>query len=122
LHPFISISASAVHVVWNETRDGTDVYYKRNLTGNPVGIKDLQSADPQFTVFPNPASTEIKVKSLENLNELTIYDIYGKEIYHSGILNSSPELRIPVSGFPAGIYFIQLKNETGKSVQKFIKL
>jgi hypothetical protein len=62
------------------------------------------------------------VKSLENINELTITDIYGKEIYHSGILNSSPEIRIPVSDFPAGIYFIQLKNETGKRAQKFIKL
>lgn len=122
LHPFISISASAVHVVWNETRDGTDVYYKRNSTGNPVGIKDLQSADLQFTVFPNPASTEINVRSLESISELSITDICGKQIYHSGILNSSSEIRISVSGFPAGIYFLQLKNDTEKSVQKFIKL
>jgi hypothetical protein len=112
-----------VHAIWQENRDGNnEIYYKRNPAGNPVGIKELTLSGPQFTVFPNPASTEIKVKSLENINELTITDIYGKEIYHSGILNSSPELHIPVSGFPAGIYFIQLKNKTGKSLQKFIKL
>jgi len=122
-YPAVAVSGTAVHVVWQERRDGNDeIYYKRNPTGTVVGINELQSAGSQFTVFPNPASTEIKVKSLENINELTITDINGKEIYHSGILNSSPEIRIPVSGFPAGIYFIQLKNKTGKSVQKFIKL
>jgi hypothetical protein len=123
LYPSIALSGKALHVVWQEHRDGNDeIYYKRNPTSTVVGIKDLQSAGSQFTFFPNPASTEIKVKSLENINEFTITDIYGKEIYHSGILNPSPEILIPVYGFPAGIYFIQLKNETGKSVQKFIKL
>ena len=122
MHPFISISASAVHVVWNDTRDGADVYYKRNLTGNPVGIKELAASDLKFTVFPNPASTEIKVKSLENINEFTITDIYGKEIYHSGILNATPEILITVSNYPAGIYFIKVKNGNRINIQKFIKL
>ena len=118
-YPSVALSGMAVHVIWQEQNE---IYYKRNPTGTVVGIKDLQSAGSQFTVFPNPASTEIKVKSLENINELTITDIYGKEIYHSGILSSSPEIRIPVSDFPAGIYFIKIKNGNRINIQKFIKL
>jgi len=76
----------------------------------------------KFRVFPNPASTEINVRSLENINELNITDIYGKEIYYSGSLNQRPELRISTSDFPSGVYFIRAKMENTISVQKFIKL
>jgi len=123
MFPFVTASNSAVHVVWQDYRDGnSEIYYKRNPTGNPVGIKELSSAGLQFTVFPNPAGTEIKVRSLENFNELFITNIYGKEIYQTHVLNSTPELRIPTSDFPAGIYFIQVKKGNRISVQKFIKL
>jgi len=122
-YPFVSASGSAVHVVWMDNRDGnSEIYYKRNPTGNPVGIEELSSSGLQFTVFPNPASTEIKVRSLENINELSITDMYGKELYYSKVLNPTTELRIPTSDFPSGIYFIQVKKGNRISVQKFIKL
>jgi hypothetical protein len=122
-YPFVAASNSGVHVIWQENRDGNnEIYYKRNPAGNPVGIKELSLSGPQFTVFPNPASYEIKVRSLENINELTIIDIYGKEIYQSGILNATPELVVSAADFPSGIYFIRLKSGNRISVQKFIKL
>jgi hypothetical protein len=76
----------------------------------------------QFTVFPNPASNEIKIRGVENINELTITDMCGKQIYHIDALNPTFDLRIPISDFPAGIYFIKLKNGKKISIQKFIKL
>ena len=122
-YPFVSASGSGVHVVWTDNRDGNyEIYYKHNPTGNPVGIRELPASGLQFTVFPNPAGTEIKVRSLENINELTITDIYGKEIYHTHVLNPTPEVRIPTSDLPAGIYFIKVKKGNRISVQKFIKL
>jgi len=121
-HPYISASTRAVHVVWTDNRDGSDIYYKRNPTNSEVGLKEITPSGLQFTVYPNPASTEIKVQSLENINELTIVYIYGKQIYYSGVLNPTPVLRIPTTDFPAGIYIIRLKNGKRLSIQKFIKL
>ncbi len=122
MHPYISASVLAVNVVWTDTRNGSDIYYKRNWTGNPVGLKDLASSGLPFKVFPNPASTEINIRSLEIINELSITNILGKEIYYSGSLNPTPELRIPISDFQSGVYFIQAKMGNRKSIQKFIKL
>ncbi len=122
-YPFVAASGSAVQVAWMDNRDGnSEIYYKRNPTGQITGLKELLSSDLQFSVFPNPANSEIKLRSLESINELTITDIYGKEIYHSKILNPSHEFRIPTSELPAGIYIIQVKNMKRKSEQKFIKL
>ena len=122
-YPFVSASGTAVHVIWQDNRDGNnEIYYKRNSTGNPVGLKDLASLDLPFTVFPNPATTEIKVRSSQNINELAIVDMYGKEVYHNGAFNPNTERLIPINDFRAGIYFIRLKNGKRISIQKFIKL
>jgi hypothetical protein len=122
-YPCVASSVAAVHVAWMDNRDGnSEIYYKRNPTGDLTGIKELSALGLQFTVFPNPASNEIKVRSIENINELTITDIYGKQIYHTGVLNPTTELRIPTSDFQAGIYFIKVKKGKRISIQKFIKL
>ena len=122
-YPFISASGSAVHVIWQDNRDGNyEIYYKCDPKVNPVGLNELPSSNEQFQVFPNPASTVIKVQSIENMNELSITDNFGKEIYHNVILNPTPELRISTSDFPAGVYFMKVKKGKKISVQKFIKL
>jgi len=124
INPSLTVSGSSVHVLWQDRRDGTypEIYYKRNPTGDLVGLKELSSSEMQFTVFPNPASSEIKIRSLENINELSITDMYGKELYYSKVLNSTTELRIPTSDFPAGLYFIRVRQENRAGVQKLIKL
>jgi hypothetical protein len=121
-NPCVSASGSAVHVAWMDTRDGnSEIYYKRNPTGDLTGLKESPASDMQFTVSPNPASSEIKVRSLENINEVSVFDIYGKVIYHTDVLNPTSELRIPVSDFSSGIYFLKVKKGKRVSAQKFIK-
>jgi hypothetical protein len=121
-YPSVAVSGSVIHVVWQDLRDGNyEIYYKRNPSNSEVGLKELSSSNMKFTVFPNPASAEIKVRSLENINELSITDIYGKEIYHSKILNPTTELLIPTSDFTSGIYIIKVKKGGKESVQKIIK-
>ncbi len=121
--PFVSSTSKVVHVIWEDYRDGNmEIYYKRNPTNNEVGLTELPSSDLPFNVFPNPASTEIKVRSSENINELSITDISGKQIYYSGVLNPTPELRIPTSELPAGIYLIKVKEGNRVSIRKLIKL
>jgi len=47
--------------------------------------------------------------------------MYGKQIYHTGVLNPTTELRIPISDYAAGIYLIQLKKGTREGIKKFFK-
>lgn len=122
MYPSVAVSASVIHVVWQDMRDGNfEIYYKRNPTNSEVGLKELSSSVLPFTISPNPASTEIKLRSLENINELTISDMYGKEVYHSVDLIPNPEFVIPTADFSAGIYFIKVRKGKKVSVQKFIK-
>jgi hypothetical protein len=56
-----------------------------------------------------PIETFFYTTEVRKINELTITDIYGEQIYRTGVLNLSPELCIPISVYPAGIYFIKVK-------------
>jgi hypothetical protein len=82
----------------------------------------------KFTVFPNPAKNEIKLKfvfphTLKNQNSvLHINDINGKSIMEiNNPFTDNDEIAIDISSLPNGIYFLGLQTEDGKSLNKFIK-
>ncbi|MFH1050343.1 MAG: sialidase family protein, partial [bacterium] len=53
---FVSVSGSAVYVVWQDNRDeaNSEIYFKRNPTGNAVGVEEEQNTEQQ-NFYPNPA-------------------------------------------------------------------
>lgn len=74
-----------------------------------------------LTLYPNPASTCIEVVFDDNLkvNELQVYDIYGK-LLQSVKVNDNPT-RIDVAGLADGLYFVRAFTENGTINNTFIK-
>jgi len=79
-----------------------------------------------FQILPNPANDYINISlsfsgkkccSCDNYNIISITDISGKRYYRENILGN--EVKIDVSNFPAGIYFV---NITGKGFSETKKL
>ncbi|MFH1050347.1 MAG: sialidase family protein, partial [bacterium] len=56
VHPFVSASGTAVYIVWPDNRNDTnsEIYFKRNPTGNAVGVEEEQNTEQQ-NFYPNPA-------------------------------------------------------------------
>ncbi len=66
-YPSVAVSGSVVHVVWHDNRDGNwEIYYKRNPTGNTIGIKNISSEIPSsYSLeqnYPNPFNPITKIK------------------------------------------------------------
>ena len=81
----VSVSDSIVHVVWTDYRDGSngEIYYKRNATGNIIGIEDLVIAKNNLSVYPNPFSayTNIEFEMASSGNaEIKIFNQVGMQI------------------------------------------
>lgn len=97
--------------------DGTyydDFYsYNRVLGLDDMGIIEL-------SIFPNPASEMIQLKSDQTLEEIRIYDITGKELKRESVNNSSFHMNI--NELADGNYIIAVQLPNGQIHSKeFIK-
>jgi hypothetical protein len=137
--PSVAVSGSAVHVVWRDERDGNDeIYYKRNPTGNTIGIKNITSEIPSsYSLeqnYPNPFNpiTKIKfdipdrfpIRAFGNDNVvLKVFDILGKEIatlVNESLKPGTYEVTFDASMLTSGIYFYKLETVNYSETKKMI--
>lgn len=85
-----------------------------------VAIEENNSA-LNWKIFPNPASDELII-SLENKlkeSNIAILDITGKLIF-STVEKVNSQLKVNTSGFPNGIYFVQIQNDQFTGIKKVV--
>jgi type IX secretion system substrate protein len=90
----------------------------------PTGMEKFQVSGFRLLVFPNPARDELIVNShlLTGKNaEVAIYDLFGREVYKSEIKNPQSEIKINISHFSQGIYFVEVQSGEHVLRDKFLK-
>lgn len=128
--PSIAISQQVVHVVWSDYRHGNyEIYYKRDPSGNSIGIISVSSEIPgEFILhqnYPNPFNpvTNIRFELPKSSDlEFNIYDIIGQRIYSAYYNKPAGTYGIDFdgSGFASGIYFYSVKAGEYHEVRKMI--
>jgi hypothetical protein len=132
-YPTVAISDSIVHVVWHDTRDGNDeIYYKRDPTGNPIGIKIISSKVPVdfmlYQNYPNPFNPVTKMKfsiSSNSFIKLVVYDALGREaetLVNEELKPGTYEAEWDGTNYPCGIYFYTLYRGDYKVTKRMILL
>nr|WP_319509492.1 discoidin domain-containing protein [uncultured Draconibacterium sp.] len=106
--------------------DGTSEY-SRLLTlygsDTPVGIEDRMLAEKEITVYPNPFSNEIMIKTdgESSFSEWKIYDLSGRILKSGTFSNYSNLERINTSELNSGNYLLQLHGKQGVVSKTIIK-
>ncbi len=82
-----------------------------------LSVDDIASTET-FTVFPNPASTQINFTMNPTTTETTmyVYDLLGRQVIAQNAQPTGTQ-SIDISKLNAGVYFVSV----GTTVQKFIK-
>lgn len=91
------------------------------LTTNALG--NNQVFENSFTVYPNPSkgSFNIEFKELTNSYSIEVFDVAGQVIYDNNFeLHSSLVQTINLENVTSGIYFINIKSDTGAIATKKI--
>ncbi|WP_299335457.1 T9SS type A sorting domain-containing protein [uncultured Psychroserpens sp.] len=73
-----------------------------------------------FSVYPNPASSELVIKSVSMLNRITIVDFNGRVLKQISVTDSR-SVTINVSEFLSGIYFLDIEGKDQRQSVKFLK-
>ncbi len=90
-----------------------------------VGMEEMSSSITNFSIFPNPASSQInlmfELKDAQEVN-LTIIDLTGKVVFTKsyGIIHGIKNEVISCEGIAKGAYFIKLNTVNGILTQKVI--
>jgi hypothetical protein len=126
MYPFVSASGTTVHCIWSDYRNGNwEIYYKRNPTGNPIGIININSEIPnKFSLgqnYPNPfnPTTNIRYDLPKNsFVKLVVFDALGREV--STLVNETLQpgtysVDWNASEYTSGVYFYRLT--TGNFVE-----
>ena len=69
-----------------------------------------------FTIYPNPATTEINIicnQSLATEMQFSIFDAMGREVMNSFWPIGINELKVDVNKFVPGIYLLSLQSKNG---------
>ncbi|MGH2575491.1 MAG: T9SS type A sorting domain-containing protein, partial [Ignavibacteria bacterium] len=130
-NPSVAVSGTVVHVVWYDDRDGDyEIYYKRNPTGNSIGVININSEIPkEFKLeqnYPNPfnASTKFKIQ-ISKLSDVKIivYDALGQAVttlVNEQLKPGTYEVELDASDFTSGVYYYTLTAETFKETKRMV--
>jgi hypothetical protein len=86
-----------------------------------VGIENAEQKNLALQVFPNPSSENITVtfSAEENqANLIQLFNVMGELIYEIELNPSTSATSINISDLAAGIYFVQVNDQTAKFVKQ----
>lgn len=84
--------------------------------GITLGIDDLESLNNNISIYPNPASQTIFVRSgAEPVKEISLYSLLGRQVLKD--LNSD---KLDVSKLSKGIYLLQVTTYSSKTLKRKI--
>jgi hypothetical protein len=87
-----------------------------NLGGEVTGVSYFEFED--FSVYPNPASSEINITTTSAMKHVKIMNNMGQVVFVDG--GGDLLIRVNTSGFSRGIYFIEVETENHRFFEKLI--
>lgn len=103
----------------------SDTLTKNAFIKVAVGVENQENQ--QYLVFPNPFNNQITIRPSDKsiINEVTLLDINGKEIYKqnaASLKNLNGDLIIPVAEYlTKGIYLLKVSDGKNSSTFKLLK-
>lgn len=81
-----------------------------------TGISNINSANDNIVLYPNPARSELNVnfENTSNVKTIAIYNLVGKQI--STYRVSGKSAKLDIEKIPSGIYFVRLADNTGRVI------
>lgn len=110
IYPWYSSAATSKYIcLQNLTIQG-------QVNINNVGVEDIQSGS-SINVYPNPSKGVFNIKSLSTDSNLVLYNTLGGKI-EKGL---SSENTIDLTGYPKGIYLLNISNNEKTETIRLIK-
>ena len=96
----------------------TSVSFAQMFDGEMLNVND--NYETKCNIYPNPASDRVTIATELRVEEIAIYDIYGRTVRQQ-VNKTTGQQVVEVADLEAGVYFINIKTDKGNIVRRFIK-
>lgn len=86
-----------------------------------TGTLSVEELSHVFNIYPNPVQSELYIATELQVEEISIYDIYGRQALCQQANVSTSQQVIDVSDLGTGIYFVKISTDNGEIVKRFVK-
>ena len=82
------------------------------FTEEVLSASDLRLSN-SLSILPNPANdfTNIQIANTEAINQVSIFDIRGREVFKAQLNRRESNLRIDTKALPSGLYIVKVVSE-----------
>ncbi len=89
----------------------------------PNGINDVQNENESLQVYPNPTSSELRIRNEElRIEKVEVENVLGQSLMMFNSSFITPHSSFDIANLPSGIYFLKATDEKGlQHVAKFVK-
>ncbi len=103
-----------------EDEGNDDVDDNEDENGNDT-TNVISNYENRFVIYPNPVEDELTIATELRVEEISIYDIYGRQTTVYGLQTTDFVNNIDVADLKAGIYFVKVRTNDGETVKRFVK-
>lgn len=82
-----------------------------------INVASVVENNIAYNIYPNPVKDIINIEA-ENIELVEIYDVFGRKLYSE---KKSGDVRIDMSDFSEGIYFVKIFADGSSSISKIVK-
>ena len=129
------VAKSGIYEFVNWTKDGVEVSTDAEYTFiTPIGNMELvanfmetnvgiETAEIDgINIYPNPTDGQLIIENGQlRIENVEIFDIYGRNLSSHHLITSSPHHQIDISHLSAGTYFIRIQTENGVVMKRVVK-
>ena len=83
-----------------------------------MGVEELTSS---FNIYPNPVENELFIETEMIVEEIAIYDVYGRQTMCQQVNETTSQQVVDVADLKAGVYFVKIVTDNGEVVKRFVK-
>jgi hypothetical protein len=119
------IRNTAEDQIGNPSEDimGFDIYYGygrinayQALFQQVLDVKKIDNQDECVNIFPNPSSEFLFIRSNQRINNISIKNILGKEVYRKQFESDQELIKIDISNLSKGVYLVYVADRYGKNI------
>ncbi len=128
---YLGFSTGTSYIVGTDSETTIEFYVKSVLGEDEseasekytvvVGNVAVEEMTASFNIYPNPVENTLFLATELNVEEVAIYDIYGRQAMSQQVNKSTSQQVLDVADLKSGVYFVSIKTDKGNIVRRFIK-